>query len=232
MALRKYIILYFINLAFCYAQPKIVVVPQNIFINERHYLVFDIIYSNTSSDTIVTYLQNWRAISIDKSTKSIFGFPAVPRLTNRLFFVETGIEFKTLVGRIEDNFFGKIVSNSFALIRPKDSLKFVIIIDDSSFITKYNQKQMDMYLLLNWSSYRLFKKIIPGNILDSICLSGKTVIIPRMEVDVGNKWNSVMFQTSSVGKEILKINLANEEEIITELTKIFQTFLFHNTLGN
>ncbi len=109
MAIRKFSIFHFFAWAYCIAQPSVEIGAQNIFVNDKPYVVLNIVYHNTSRDTLVTYVQNWRAISVDKRSKSIFGFPVLPHLTNRFFFVYDGIDLKSQIGRIEDNFMGKII---------------------------------------------------------------------------------------------------------------------------
>jgi len=231
MALRKYLISHFFVFAFCYGQPHIEVVLQNVLVNDEPYIVFNIIYHNTSQDTLVTYVQNWRAIYVDRKSQSIFGFPFLPHLTNRFFFVEDGIDLKSRIGRIEDNFMGKIVSNSFAIIKPKDSLSISIIFNDSGLVKQYDHEKIDLYFLMNWSTYSLFKSIVPKDILYSICLHKNVIIIPNLPIDMGDKWNTVMIRNSLIDREEPKLKPNDEEKLITELTEIFQTFLFHSSFG-
>lgn len=178
-----------VSVSILYSQPVVSIHASRLGALNQQYVAIDIEYWNKSRDTIVTYLQNWRAIGIADSGE-VFGFPYVPRFINRLFILPPNGDLRSHTSRIEDNSSGQLMSNNLKLLGPGDKFHFIVLLQDS-IATKSHERRNQLVFYGNYAHYSKVRRELAKLPLSKILYRDDIFIIPVLPVDRDTSWNTV-----------------------------------------
>jgi hypothetical protein len=176
------------SLSLLHSQPVVSMHASRLGVLDQRYIAVDIEFWNRHQDTIVTYLQNWRAIGIEDSAE-VFGFPYVPRLINRLFILPSGGELKSHTSRIEDNSSGRLMHNNLKFIGPGQRFHFVVLLQDSMAAEPHSTRDQ-LIFYGNYARYTEVRRELSKLPLGKVLFRRDTFIVPGLPVDRGRSWNT------------------------------------------